>query len=327
MFEITRRHALAALAAPALLRAPGAAAQEFPTREIRLVIPWAAGGGTDIIGRQLQQLLMAQGLRTVVENLAGGSSVVGMTRVAGSRPDGYTVGLASTSILALMASGTIGLRNEQFSNLVRVSEDPMLLLVAANSPWRDLPAYFDAFRAKRGGMSVGVSGTRGTVSHIFSVVMARALGSDYIFSGYTGGSHAVTDLIGGHIDSVILKPNETMAQIRANQLRPIATFAPQRLALLPDVPTFAEAGINVFPYGPITQMTYLSGPSGMPAAIAARLADGFRQAILSPEFQAFAAENGFPADGLAGADFGKLCDDVQATMLAVGNNLGVFNPE
>lgn len=324
MPRITRRHILAA---PALLAATGAAAQSFPSREIRMVIPWAAGGGTDIIGRRLQPLLAAQGMHVVVDNAPGGSSVVGMQRVAAARPDGYTIGLASTSILALMASGTITLRNEQFDNMVRISEDPMLLLVSANSPWRDLPAYFTAFREKRGGMSIGVSGTRGTVSHIFSVILAKALGQEYIFSGYPGGSRAIADLLGGHIDSVILKPNETMPQIREGQLRPLATFAPQRLPLLPDLPTFQEAGINVFPYGPITQMTYLAGPAGIPPVAAARINDGFRQAVLSAEFQAFAAENGFPADGLSGAAFSKLCSDVQAAMLAVGNNLGVFSPE
>lgn len=155
--------------------------------------------------------------------------------------------------------------------------------------------------------------------------MAKALGADYIFSGYPGGSRAVADLLGGHIDSVILKPNETMSYIREGELRPLGTFAPSRLAQLPDVPTFAEAGIDVFPYGPITQMTYLSAPAGLPPAIAAKLTEGFRKAVLSPEFQAFALENGFPADGLAGAPFGKLCDDVQATMLTVGSTLGVFN--
>lgn len=322
MFEITRRRILAA---PAILAASGAAAQSFPTREIRMVIPWAAGGGTDIIGRRLQALLQAQGVPVVVENAPGGSSVVGMQRVAAARPDGYTVGLASTSILALMASGTISLRNENFENLVRVSEDPMLLLVSSNSPWRDLPSYFSAFREKRGGMSVGVSGTRGTVSHIFSVVMARALGTDYIFSGYPGGSRAIADLLGGHIDSVILKPNETMPQIRDGSLRPLATFAPQRLALLPDLQTFAEAGVDVFPYGPMVQMTYFAAPSGLPAPVSTKLSEVFRRAVASPEFQAFAADNGFPADGLSGTAFAQLCDEVQRAMLAVGNNLGVFN--
>jgi tripartite-type tricarboxylate transporter receptor subunit TctC len=322
MSETTRR---GILMAPVLLAAGGALAQSFPSREIRMIIPWAAGGGTDIIGRRLQAILQGQGHAMVVDNAPGGSSVVGMQRVAAARPDGYTVGLASTSILALIASGTIALRNENFDNLVRVSEDPMLLLVSANSPWRDIDAYISAFRGKAGGMSVGVSGTRGTVSHIFSVVMARGIGSDYVFSGYPGGSRAIADLLGGHIDSVILKPNETMPQILDGSLRPLATFAPQRLPLLPNLPTFGEAGINVYPYGPITQMTYFSGPAGMPAPVRVRLNEMFRAAVLTPEFQAFAAENGFPADGLSGEDFAKLCDEVQRTMSAVGNNLGVFN--
>jgi tripartite-type tricarboxylate transporter receptor subunit TctC len=323
MFRMTRR---GLLAAPALLSVVGsAAAQGFPSREMRLIIPWAAGGGTDIIGRRLQQLLEAQGVRTVVDNAPGGSSVVGLQRVTAARPDGYTVGLASTSILALMASGTISLKNEQFTNLVRVSEDPMLLLVSAKSPWRDLASYLEAFKAKKGAMSVGASGTRGTVSHILSAVMARAIGEEYVFTGYPGGSRAVADVLGGHIDSVILKPNETMTQIREGELRPLGAFTNERLALLPDVPTFRENGIDVFPYGPLTQMTYLSGPADLPPEVSARIAKVYRTAVLTPEFQSFAADNGFPADGLAGAELAKLCSDVQAAISAVNSNLRVFS--
>jgi tripartite-type tricarboxylate transporter receptor subunit TctC len=323
MLRMTRR---GLLAAPALLSIAGtAAASGFPSREMRLIIPWAAGGGTDIIGRRLQQLLEAQGIRTVVDNAPGGSSVVGLQRVAAARPDGYTVGLASTSILALMASGTISLKNEQFTNLVRVSEDPMLLLVSAKSPWRDLASYLEAFKARKGAMSVGASGTRGTVSHILSAVMARAIGEEYVFSGYPGGSRAVADVLGGHIDSVILKPNETMTQIRDGELRPLGAFTNERLALLPEVPTFRENGIDVFPYGPITQMTYLSGPAGLPSEVSARIVEAYRKAVLTPEFQSFAADNGFPADGLAGAELARLCNEVQTAITAVNTNLRVFS--
>jgi tripartite-type tricarboxylate transporter receptor subunit TctC len=323
MFRMTRR---GLLAAPALLSIAGtASASGFPSREMRLIIPWAAGGGTDIIGRRLQQLLEAQGIRTVVDNAPGGSSVVGLQRVAAARPDGYTVGLASTSILALMASGTISLKNEQFTNLVRVSEDPMLLLVSAKSPWRDLGSYLEAFKARKGAMSVGASGTRGTVSHILSAVMARAIGEEYVFSGYPGGSRAVADVLGGHIDSVILKPNETMTQIRDGELRPLGAFTNERLRLLPEVPTFRENGIDVFPYGPITQMTYLSGPAGLPPEVSARIVEAYRKAVLTPEFQSFAADNGFPADGLAGAELARLCNDVQTAITAVNTNLRVFS--
>jgi len=324
---VTRRRAL--LAAPAILAAgslPGtrhAAAQgAYPNRDIQLIVPWAPGGGTDILARQMQPLLLKEGLRTVVENAAGGSSVVGMQRVANARPDGYTLGLGSSSLLALMAGGTIALRNAQFDNLVRVTEDPFMLLVSTKSPWQDLGSYVAAMKEKEGGMSIGASGTQGTVPHLLSVSMAKAAGAEYVYVGYPGGSAAITDVMGGHVDSIILKPNETLPQIRDGALRPLAAFTTQRIAQLPEVPTFAERGVDVFPHGPLVQMTYLAGPAGLPAPVREKVSAAFGAAVRSPEFQRFADENGFLADGLSGQPLSGLIDGVQGAIKAVGGQLG-----
>jgi len=326
MITINRRALLAApaiLAADSLPAARRAAAQgAFPNRDIILVVPWAPGGGTDILARQMQPLLAKEGLRTVVENAAGGSSVVGMQRVANARPDGYTLGLGSSSLLALMAEGTIALRNQQFDNLVRVAEDPFMLLVSAKSPWQDIGSYVAAMREKSGAMSLGASGTQGTVPHLLSVSMAKAAGAEYVYVGYPGGSAAITDVLGGHVDSIILKPNETLPQIRDGALRPLAAFTTHRIAQLPEVPTFAERGVNVFPHGPLVQMTYLAGPAGLPTPVREKISTAFGAVVRSSEFQRFADENGFLADGLSGPSLTGLIDQVQAAIKAVGGQLG-----
>jgi tripartite-type tricarboxylate transporter receptor subunit TctC len=326
MTIIHRRGLLAApaiFAAGSVLGVRGAAAQDsYPNREVQLIVPWAPGGGTDILARQMQPLLAKEGIRTVVENAPGGSSVVGMQRVANARPDGYTLGLGSSSLLALMAAGTISLRNQQFDNLVRVTEDPFVLLVSTKSPWQDIQSYLSAMKEKDGGMSIGASGTQGTVPHLLSVSMAKAAGAEYVYVGYPGGSAAVTDVMGGHVDSIILKPNETLPQIRDGALRPLAAFTTKRIPQLPEVPIFAERGIDVFPHGPLVQMTYLAGPAGLPAPVREKVSKAFGAAIRSAEFQKFADENGFLADGLSGPPLNQLIDQVQGAIKAVGGQLG-----
>ncbi|WP_145145728.1 tripartite tricarboxylate transporter substrate binding protein [Roseomonas gilardii] len=326
MAIIHRRRILAApaiLAASAVLGTRCAEAQgAYPSRDVVLIVPWAPGGGTDILARQMQPLLAKEGLRTVVENAAGGSSVVGMQRVANARPDGYTLGLGSSSLLALMAGGTIALRNQQFDNLVRVAEDPFMLLVSAKSPWQDIGAYLAAMKEKGGAMSIGAAGTQGTVPHLLSVSLAKAAGAEYVYAGYPGGSAAITDVLGGHIDSIILKPNETLPQIRDGALRPLAAFTTQRIPQLPDVPTFAERNINVFPHGPLVQMTYLAGPAGLSAPVREAASRACTAVVRSPEFQKFANENGFLADGFSGQPLTSLIDEVQGAIRAVGGQFG-----
>jgi tripartite-type tricarboxylate transporter receptor subunit TctC len=176
-------------------------------------------------------------------------------------------------------------------------------------------------KEKRGGMSLGASGTQGTVPHLLSVSMAKVAGAEYVYVGYPGGSAAITDLMGGHVDSIILKPNETLPQIRDGALRPLAAFTTQRIAQLPDVPTFAERGVDVFPHGPLVQMTYLAGPAGLTAPVREKISTAFGTVVRSPEFQKFADENGFLADGLSGEPLTRLIDGVQGAIKAVGGQL------
>ncbi|WP_454687977.1 Bug family tripartite tricarboxylate transporter substrate binding protein [Achromobacter aloeverae] len=288
----------------------------FPDHAIRFIVPWNAGGSNDIAARELQQLLSADHITLVVENQPGATGAIGLAKVAASPPDGYVLGMGTSSTLAQIAQNLTPLRNEQFTHIARVSTDPLMLLVPANGPARNLDEFLALMKKNPGKISIGTPGTN-NLNHIFAEMTARSAGVGYVNVPYTGGSRVITDLAGKQIDAAVLKPSESKAQIDAGFVRPIGIFANARLALYPDVPTFKEKGYDVFPYGPLVQMAYVVAPAGLPAPVRQRLVDAFRKAIQSQKYKDFAAQNGFLVDDLAGDALDKEVRDVQTTLNSV----------
>lgn len=297
---------------------PFAASQAagFPDHAIRFIVPWNAGGSNDIAARELQQLLSADHITLVVENQPGATGAIGLAKVAASPPDGYVLGMGTSSTLAQIAQNLTPLRNEQFTHIARVSTDPLMLLVPANGPARNLDEFLALMKKNPGKISIGTPGTN-NLNHIFAEMTARSAGVGYVNVPYTGGSRVITDLAGKQIDAAVLKPSESKAQIDAGFVRPIGIFANARLALYPDVPTFKEKGYDVFPYGPLVQMAYVVAPAGLPAPVRQRLVDAFRKAIQSQKYKDFAAQNGFLVDDLTGDALDKEVRDVQTTLNSV----------
>ena len=295
-----RRTLLASAAALGLARVRRARAEEVPP-EIRLLVGFAAGGATDLLARRLQPLFEQRGHRLIVDNLPGGGSAIALNRVAQARPDGRTLGFASGGLISLIASGEVPLRFSQFTNLVRVSQDPAILVVGARSPLRTLEDVVMAMRAEGGAFSAGAAGPEGTLGHLTLNAFAAATQTSYIYVAYPGAASVANQLMGGHLGAGLVKPADVFGQVRTGELRPLAVFGEARLAQLPAVPTAAERGIDVFPDGKMLQMTYAVGPAGLPQGTREGLVSLFRDAVLSPEFQAHAAADAYLADGLSGA--------------------------
>ncbi|WP_157268229.1 tripartite tricarboxylate transporter substrate binding protein [Azohydromonas aeria] len=302
--------------------APATAADKFPGKEIRLVVPWNAGGSNDIAARALAQLVAEQGVQVIVDNVPGATGSIGMTKVATAAPDGYTIGMGTSSTLALMAQGLTPLRNEQFAPIARVTTDPLLLLVPAGGPAGNLEGFMDQLRKNPGKVSIGTPGSN-NLNHIFAVMTGRVAGSDVIPVPYTGGSKVVADLAGKQIDAAVLKPSESKAQIDGGLVKPIAVFANERLKALPDVPTFKEKGLDVFPYGPLVQMAYIVAPAATPEPVRKRLTEIFGKAIQSAKFKALAEEGGAVVDDLTGAALATEIGNVQKSLNEVGKKVFV----
>jgi tripartite-type tricarboxylate transporter receptor subunit TctC len=324
MTRISRgRFLRTAVAALALPFASGAIAQAgFPSKEIRFVVPWNAGGSNDIAARAIANILMEQGVRVIVENVPGATGGIGMQKVAAAEPDGYTIGMGTSSTLAIIAQGLTPLKSEQFAPIARVTIDPLILLVPQGSAQGTLETFVSHVKANPGKVSVGTPGSN-NLNHIFAVMAGRAGNADVIVTPYTGGSKVVQDLAGKQIQAAVLKPSESKAQIDGNLVKPIGVFANERLKVMPDVPTFKEKGFDVFPYGPLVQMAYIVAPAKTPPAVVEKLIALFGGAIQSAKFKATAEGGGALVDNLTGAALGREIAGVEKSLSVVAKQVFV----
>ena len=298
-------------------------AADFPTKEIRLIVPWNVGGSNDISARLISRILSEQGINVLVDNVPGATGAIGMTKAATAEPDGYTIGMGTSSTLSMIAQNLTPLRNDQFAPIARVTTDQLLLLVPADGP-ANLEAFLDTVKKNPGKISIGTPGSN-NLNHIFAVMSGRVVNTDIITVPYTGGSKVVVDLAGKQLDAAVLKPSESKAQIDAGLVRPIGVFANERIKALPNVPTFKEKGYDVFPYGPLLQMAYLVAPAKTPPAIQERLIAIFSKAIQDPRFKQASEDGGSKVDDSTGKALGNEINAVTKSLSVVGKK--IFVPE
>ena len=313
--------AVLALTAVGFVPAFSAQAAAFPEREIKVIVPWNPGGAFDMMARFLQPLFEKQGAKLIVENHAGGGGAIGMGQVALAKPDGYTVGLGTSSNLLNIAEAKVPLKIEQFEHLVRASLDHFVLLVGKNSQFDTIEKFMAHIKANPGKVSIGFAGTRST-SNIFAVMTSRVLDTPCRYVPYPGGSRAAAECMGGQVDAVVLKPSDATELIRSGELLSLATYTLEREGFYEGkVPTFKEKGYDVFPYGQMPQMGYICVPAGTPAPVKEKLTTLFKTAFLSPEFQEFAKKNGYTSDAMSGPEFEKVVQDTVKTLRAVSQQV------
>lgn len=285
----------------------------YPSKEIRFVVPASPGGSNDIVARALARVLADDGYRLIVDNIPGATGLIGLSKVASAAPDGYTLGMSTSSTFALVNERKIKL--EQFTNIAVAAVDPLMLLVPQKGP-ATLEAFIDHMKKNPGKVSIATPG-QNNVNHMFAVMAARVAGTEFVHVPYPGGARVLTDLAGSQLDAGVLKPSESKAQIEGKLVRPIAVFAEKRLAEYPNVPTFKEKGFDVFPYGQMTQMSYVVGPAALPVPVRDKLVAAFRKAIQSDQYQALARETGFSVIDVTGQDLDQSVDRLQKTFNVV----------
>ena len=267
----------------ALLLAPASAlSQDYPSRTVRIVVPFPAGGPADALGRVLAgELSKTWGQPVIIENRGGAGGNIGAELVARSAPDGYTL-LLNASSHVINASLYDHLPYDPIRDFTPVSELASYMLVLVVHP--SLPAHsvneFVAFaRSKPDGLSVANAGL-GTPTHLAAVLFAQAADVTLIHVPYRGAAPASTDLIAGQMPAMFNNPVNAVPQVRSGNLRALAVTGAQRLSLLPATPTIAESGYPGFE----TRTWYgLFGPAGMPAEIARKLHADSERALRTPE--------------------------------------------
>lgn len=300
-----RRVVVGGLAAMAgLLAGPGVRAQGaagFPNKPIRIVVPYAAGGGADGNARLLAQAMgPLLGQTLVIENKPGASGIIAAQSVVQSPADGYTL-LFDTFPYAVNAV----LRKLPFDpvkDLLPVSQAinmPNLLVVPASAPYKTLKELVDFAKAHPGQLNYASYGAGGT-AHLAAELLRREAGIDWVHVPYKGGAPAITDLLAGQVSAYFANPVSGLSYVQAGRLRALATTGPRRMAALPQVPTFQESG---YPNFEVLEWNGFFAPAGTPTAIVDRLAQVVREATRAPEVQQRLAALGIDAVGSTPKEF------------------------
>lgn len=291
----SRRTALlAALAAPATVRAQTAPQTTTPwpaARPIRLVIPFATGGTTDIIGRLMAEEMSRRIGQTVVpENRPGAGATLGTGLVAQAAPDGYTLLLSTISGMAvghtLYRDRIAWDADRDFAHIAMLLGTPYLLVVNPRFPATDLAGFLAEARRRPQGIELATSGI-GSVPHLLALRLAQATGIQVTHVPYRGGAQAATDVIAGVVPCMIDSLTAASANLRGGLVRAIAFSSPGRIADFPDVPSFAELGL---PQLTADGWAGLAAPARTPRPVLERLAEAVRAAQAAPHVQRRFAE-------------------------------------
>lgn len=268
-----RRLLLAGLAASAVLGvALPVLAQDYPNKVIKLIVPYPPGGATDVIGRVMAQKLSgALGQQVIVDNRAGAAGSIGAAAVAAAAPDGYTLlmgAMTSHSISAVLYKKVVNFdMDKSFAPVAIVGSVPLLFVVNPSIKANTLPEFIALAKSKPGKLSFASAGN-GSPQHLAGEMFQRIAGVQMLHVPYKGSGPAMTDLMGGQVDSMIETAPAAQAHIKAGKLRAIAAASAQRVATLPEVPTATEAGLKGFE---VSSMFGIAAPAGTPAAIIGKL--------------------------------------------------------
>ena len=304
------------LAALIALVAGGAGAETYPTRPVKIVVPFAPGGNLDVTARLVaESMAKTLGQPFVVENRAGAGGALGSEAVAKSPPDGYTLvaGTTATTIVSPLLIGNAPYDLRSFTPVGLMAVTPLVLEVPASSPFKDFKSYIAHVRANPGKVTIGHSGN-GTTNHIAILQLQDALKVDFNIVPYKGSGPALIDLMGGQIDSMVDQTSSSLPQIQGGKLRAVAVLTRGRVADLAMVPTLREEGLEDFE---AVTPSGLLAPAKTPPEVVQALNAALNKALADPAVKKKLLDLGSEVRPMSAAQFDRFLHDEETKLKAL----------
>ncbi|WP_278482835.1 Bug family tripartite tricarboxylate transporter substrate binding protein [Achromobacter insolitus] len=317
------KHAKRLLALAALsLAASTASAQSWPAQPIRWIVPYPAGGGTDVVARTVASgLEKPLGQTIVVENRPGAATIIGATAIAQAEANGYMVGTADSGTLAFNPSlyAKLSYDPSKFTYIGGIAKFPLLLAVNVNSPFKTVDDVLQAAKKEPGKLSAASAGA-GSPHHLALELFKQRTNANVLHVPYKGAAPAVQDLLGGQVDLMFIDLASGLPNVKAGKLRVLAAATPERVAALPDVPTMAEQGVPNF-----TAYAWqgLVGPAGLPEPVVKKLAADLEATLKSPAVSQKILDMGVIPMPLSSQEFKAYAEQERAAWADVIKKAGI----
>jgi len=283
-------------------------AANFPTRPVTLLVPWAPGGSSDLASRLIANLLKKEmGWSVRIENRPGAGSAVGLQMLANAKPDGYTFGLVTSSVVTNPILGDATVNYSMFDPLRLTHISPGAIAVNSDSSLNSLNDLIEMAKKEPNRVRIGNTGT-GATWHLLSMMIKDAADVEYVDVPYSSGSELLAAVLGGHIEGAIQSIAGWQANVASGDLKVLGISSSERMTDNPDIATFKEQGADIS-YGLFVGFV---APKGVPEDIRTKLGDALSKTVQKDEFKAFAKENGMIIVDQGPAEFTKLLESEDA---------------
>ena len=288
----------------ALLVAAGATAQGYPDKPLRLIVPFPPGGSNDVVARVIgAQLSERLGQTVLIDNRGGGGGTIGINAAGKAPPDGYTLFLASVGFPLSIALGAMPRESLQwFVPVASIGTGPSVLVVPTSLPVQNLRELVELAKRKPGALNAGAAGP-GSFQHLATELFRMRAGIDIVIVQYKGGGPALTDTIAGQVQMNVGSVVQNLPHVRSGKLKALGIGGSKRIAAMPDVPTFAEAGVAG---AEANNWWGLLVPVGTPASAISRLQQAMNAVLDSPETHKRMEHEGAEVMRMSAAQFGEL---------------------